>query len=244
MHWEKKKDKTTYYIRIDHFQIIVGEHQGSGHTDNAGVASYADFLAGHFQSDIRRVFGENVLDEVIAAVKSADDDPVFAKKRSAERSLLETLNGIPLDATLAGLLQDPPTERGALNYGNGGGYKTILKSDTLTLTFERDKGILTPNVGGDPITVTLPGHGSDAVTLNDHFYIIVSDDLVVVKPNGEIIKERGSLFGETLRITTVNRHEDVIYIAYRWFFGNHPRGWLRYEVDKGFTGRWVKIKGG
>ncbi len=242
MHWEKTKDKTTYYIRIDHFQVIVGKHQGSGHTDNAGVCSYADFLAGRFHAEITSAFDADILDEVIAAVKSADSDPIFSKKRRAERTLLDALNAIPLDATLAGLLQRPPTERGAPNYGNGGGYKTILKSDTLTLTFERDKGVLVPHAGGDPINMILPGHGSDVVALNDHFYIIISDDLVVVKPNGDIIKERGSIFGETLRISTVNRHEDVVYIAYRWFQNQHPRGWLRYEIGEGFTGRWVEVK--
>ena len=241
MNWEKKNNQTTHYIRIEHTQVIFGSTLGSGHTDNAASASHANFLAGRFQADIRDLFGESVLAEVIASVQTADTDPIISAQKKTERALLETLNAIPLDARLAGLVGNPAAENGALTYGNAGGYKTTLQSDTLTLTFERDKGILTPNTGGSPIDMTLPGHGSAAVTLYDHFYIIVNDALVIVTPTGDVIHPIPRIFGETLRIGHVYRHEDVIFIAYRWFYGNHPRGWLQVELDEGFIGRWVEI---
>ena len=241
MNWEKQIDKTTHYVQINHLQIVFGSMQGSGHTDNAGTASHADFLAGRFQDDIRRIFGESVLRDVIASVRSVENDPIFAKKLRAEQTLLDALSAIPLDARLAGLLGVPPTEKGSLNYGNAGGYKTVLKSDSLTLTFERDAATLVPNIGGAPTNITLPGHGSSAVALHDHFYIVVNDNFVVVTPNGDVLKEDNAIFGETLRIKPVSRWDDVIVFAYRWFQNQHPRGWLVYELGEGFTGRWVNI---
>ncbi len=242
MNWEKQLDKTTHYIHIDHTSIVFGSTLGSGHTDNAASASYADFLDGRFHADIRHVFGETILEEVIAAVLNANTDPIFSTQNEKERALLETLNAIPLDARLARLVADPTVENGGLNYGNAGGYKTILKSDTLTLTYERDKGTLTPNAGGSPIDVSFPGHGSAAVALSDHFYIVVSDGLAILTPKGKVIQPGPRLFGETLRIGYIYRYENVIFFSYRWFYGNHPKGWLQVDVGKGFTGRWVSIK--
>jgi len=98
MNWEKQIDQTTHYIHIDHIGVVFGSTLGSGHTDNAGTASYAEFLAGRFQDDIRRIFGENVLKDVIASVRSVENDPIFAKKLRAEQTLLDALSAIPLDA--------------------------------------------------------------------------------------------------------------------------------------------------
>ena len=242
MNWEKKLGKPTHYIHVDHASVVVGSTLGSGHTDNAGSASHTEFLDGHFHNNIRDIFGENILDEVIISVLNADTDPIFSAQNDKERALLETLNAIPLDARLAGLVGNPAVENGGLNYGNAGGYKTTLKSDTLTLTFERDKGQITPSAGGAPINVTLPAHGSAAVALKDHFYIVVNDGLITVTPTGEIIQPGPRIFGETLRISYVYRYEEVIFVAYRWFHGNHPRGWLQYELGEGFTGRWVEVE--
>ena len=242
MNWEKKIDQTTHYIHIDHVHVIFGSTLGSGHTDNAASISHAEFMEGRFHAEIRELFGENVLSEVLAAVQNADTDPLFSAQNNAERTLLETLNAIPLDARLAGLVGNPAVENGGLNYDNAGGYKTTLRSDTLTLTFKRDQGTLTPNTGGAPIDVTLPGHGSAAVALHDHFYIVVSDELVIITPTGTVIQPQPNIFGETLRIGYVYRHKDVVFVSYRWFYGNHAKGWLQVELGEGFTGRWVELK--
>ncbi len=220
----------------------MGSHSGSGHTDAASTCSYASFLAGHFNAEILRIFGADILDDIRSSVRNAESDPLFAKKRHAERSLLDALSATPLDARLAGLLGSPPTEKGSLNYGNAGGYKTLLRSDTLTLTLERDAGFLTPHAGGEQINFQLPGFASDTVAWQDHFYTIVHSDIAIITPTGEVITEKNSIFGDDLRIITVNRYKDVVFFAYRWFYGNHPRGWLQYEMGEGFTGRWVEIK--
>lgn len=241
MHWEKKIEKTTHYIQINHFQVVFGSHQSSGQADHAGVAGYAEFLDGRFHASIREIFGENILQEVIGSVQTAENDPLFEKKHRRDRTLLDALSAIPLDARLAGLLRRPDLENGGLNYGNGGGYKTILPSDTLTLTFEQDRGVLLPNAGGASIDVILPGHGSAAVALHDHFYIVVNHDFLVVKQDGAVYQERNSIFGDTLRIGYVYRWAEMIFFSYRWFDGNHPKGWLRYELGEGFIGRWVDL---
>ena len=88
MNWEKQIDNTTHYIHINHFQVVFGSTLGSGHTDNAGTASHADFLAGRVRDDIRRICGGNVLKDVIASVRSVENNPIFAKKLRAEQTLL------------------------------------------------------------------------------------------------------------------------------------------------------------
>ncbi len=216
----------------------MGSHSGSGHTDTASTCSYANFLAGHFNAEILRIFGADVLDDVRSSVCNAESDPLFGRR--AERSLLDALSATPLDARLAGLLGSPPTEKGSLNYGNAGGYKTLLRSDTLTLTLERDAGFLTPRAGGERINFQLPGFASDTVAWQDHFYTIVHSDIAIITPTGKVITEKDSIFGDDLRIITVNRWDNIIVYAYRWFQNQHPRGWLVYELGKGFTGRWVK----
>lgn len=58
------------YVHVRASEVVVGEHYGSGQTDNAGACSHAEFLAGRFQDIVRSHHGDRVLAEVIAAVKA------------------------------------------------------------------------------------------------------------------------------------------------------------------------------
>jgi hypothetical protein len=246
--WERQDDRITHYIRITHWQVIVGSHAGSGHTDNASACGYDEFVDGRFHTHILAHFDEGVLTAVLAAVQAAQTYPPFIAKRDKTAVAHAFLESIPIDPTLADFPRHPDTENGATNYGNGGGYKTILRSDTVTLTVERNEGFVMPNEGSEKQALrhssvqafTLPGHASSTVALHDHFYLVVSDAYAIVTPDGAVLTQERPIFGTFLRINAVYRLEDTVCFGYFWLRGEHPRGWLRYVLGVGFNGRCLK----
>ena len=234
--WERSDNTVTHYIRLDHSQVVVGSHSSSGQTDNASACSYDEFLNGRFHTHIITYFDQKVLSDVIDSVNAAESYAPFVAKREERHAANTLLGHIPMDDTLAELVNASDTEKGFRNYGNAGGYKTILRSDTVTLTVERNKGFVMSNDGGEPYPFTLPGHASSVVALRDHFYLVVSDDYAVITPQGVVLENELSLFGSFLRINAVFRYADTICYGYYWFRGDAPRGWLRYELGVGFNG--------
>ena len=239
-HWETKQDGVTHYIYIDYHQVIVGSHHGSGHTDNASTCSYNDFFDGKFHNHITQHFGSTTLSEVEAAVISALDYPPYQRQRGREDLALSILEQIPPAPWLAEIPKHPLTEKGYLNYGNAGGYKTVVESDTLKITIERDQGFLEPLNGGEQIHFQLVGHASDVIALHDHFFLNINSDYAVLAPNGQLLEKETNIFGDDLRIGQLFKNQETICFGYSWFDGVNPRGWLRYELGKGFTGHWQK----
>ncbi|MBP7999463.1 MAG: DHH family phosphoesterase [Chloroflexi bacterium] len=238
--WETNNNGTTRYIHINAQEVVVGSHSGSGHTDNAGAVLHADFLQGQYHNLIQREFGPDVLAEVIEAVHAAATHPPFVAQREHQAKLHTFLDAIPIDPHLNALPRWPDTEHGYRHYGNAGGYKTIVHSDTLTLTTEKQQAILEHTATGEIIaSLVLPGHISDVVPLADHFYLLVSDDMAVIAPDGSLAAAPGSgLFGAELRLGRVYRHGTTIAYNYHWLGAPYGRGLLRYQVGQGFTGRW------
>ena len=140
--WETYSGGTTHYIQINALEVVVGSHEGSGHTDHAGAVLHGDFLQGQFHDLIRRDFGPDVLAEVIEAVHAAATHPPFIAQREHRAKLRAFLDTIPIDPNLNALPRWPDTEHGYHHYGNAGVYKTTVHSDTLTLTTKRDQVIL------------------------------------------------------------------------------------------------------
>ena len=70
--WTRSNGPGEAYIHVGSKSVTVGEHHGSGRTDNAGVCSHAEFLHGKFQSLVLKTHGPETLAEVIAAVKAAE----------------------------------------------------------------------------------------------------------------------------------------------------------------------------
>lgn len=240
MMWEKQQDGTTLYIQLTAQEVVVGSHAGSGHTDNAGATLHGDFLQGQYHDLIRRDFGLDVLAEVIEAVHAAATHPPFLAQREHRAKLQAFLNAIPIDPNLNALPRWPDTEAGYRNYGNAGGYKTVVHSDNFTLTTERDQAILEERTSGRVIThLTLPGHIADVVALADYFYLKVSDDIAVIAPDGSFAAAPGSgIFGAELRLSRLYRYQDWIVYGYYWIGIPYGEGLLRYQVGQGFTARW------
>ena len=238
--WETYSGGTTHYIQINALEVVVGSHEGSGHTDHAGAVLHGDFLQGQFHDLIRRDFGPDVLAEVIEAVHAAATHPPFIAQREHRAKLRAFLDTIPIDPNLNALPRWPDTEHGYHHYGNAGGYKTTVHSDTLTLTTERDQAILEETASGRVVArLTLPGHIADVVALADHFYLKVSDDIAVIAPDGSFAAAPGSgTFGAELRLGRVYRHGATIVYNYHWLGAPYGQGLLHYQVGQGFTGRW------
>lgn len=70
-YWERTRGGVTYYVSIEANQVVVGEHRGSGHTDNAGVCSHAEFAGGRWHGEVRANLGPRILAEILAALAPA-----------------------------------------------------------------------------------------------------------------------------------------------------------------------------
>ncbi len=248
--WEKKDGRLTEYVYVTYKEVVVGHNYGTGMSDMAGAASYKEFLNGRFQDLILETFGQKILDEVINVVKLSMKGklPEFQNRKREvleKRFFIET---IPLDESLKdldNLDKNPETISGYKAYGNAGGYKTIVKSDNLTLVVDSQKGYLEDR-NGKCIHFTLNGHCSGVVELEDYFYIIHSDNFAVISPQGEVIFDTWNIkfdptehmFGYGVRISNVFKNKKTIFFRYRFFNLDYPPGLIKFELKKGFTGRW------
>lgn len=238
--WETHSEGTTHYIQVNALEVVVGSHGGSGHTDNAGAVLHEAFLQGQYHDLIRRDFGPEHLAEVIEAVHAAATHPPFAAQREHRARLRAFLDALPMDPNLNALPRWPETEHGGRHYGNAGGYKTIVHSDHLTLTTERDQALLAERDTGHLVAhLRLPGHIADVVALADYFYLKVNDDFAVIAPDGSFAAAPGSgIFGAELRLGHLYRYHDWVVYSYHWLGAPYGRGVLRYQVGQGFTGQW------
>ena len=245
--WEKIKDRRTYYASVTLREVVVGDHFGSGHTDNAGSCSHADFIKGTYQSHVKTYLGENVLKEVLYAIENLHNHPDFVRQVLKLEGKMGWLKRIPMDPNLAILADNPSRERGFVHYGNSGGYKTVLKSDSVQITFERNQGFVShifEDMPGQSSHFKLNGHGSSVVALKDQFYLICSGNFVAIGQDGSILFDtweedfQKAIFGSELRLTEVYKCENSIFVKYSWF-GNsgYPEGFLEFELGKGFVGR-------
>lgn len=85
--WEVTRGRQVCYAQVTAREVIVGSHYGSGHTDSAGACSHAEFLAGRFQDLVRSDLGETTLQEMIATVRAAPENPAFAAESSLDLAL-------------------------------------------------------------------------------------------------------------------------------------------------------------
>ena len=71
--WEVVIDGWTHYVSFQGREVIVGQHDGSGHGDNASAISLGEFLVGRHHKLIANAFGEKVLQKMldVARVKAS-----------------------------------------------------------------------------------------------------------------------------------------------------------------------------
>jgi hypothetical protein len=242
--WQTTRDGSPQWLYVEADSVTIGA--GQGHLEMGSSCSHEEFLAGQWHGEIAALYGAEGLAEVIASVKAAKSYAPFVEKLTRESNLFAQLDAIPVDDSLPTLRAGPRTERGSQNYGNAGGYKTIVRSDSLTLTFNTNKGFLTPNDEELPHRpVTLPGHGSAAVAWKDQFCVVVNSNFVFVDAMGQVdafpANDQLDLSG-AMRIQDCFRHPEAWILGYMLLSDSgYPQyGLLRYVQGVGFVGRWVQ----
>lgn len=245
--WSKTEGKRTDYIYVQYDKVVVGNHSGTGLSDNPGACSHEEFLTGKYHKEILEQFGQQVLDEVINAVIQSNDNPEFKAKWQRIKQIKKFIEEIPIDESLKDLHLHPDTISGSQAYGNRGNYLSYIESDTTSLTYEMFSGTIENKQTGEKININFKNHASYCVELHDYYYLISNDNLYVISPEGKIvftteITYNETIFGRELRIGQIFRYHDIIFFLYHSMNSEViPRGLIRYELGEGFTAR-VEIK--
>lgn len=234
-----------HFVQIEPLSVVVGTQGASPHSGSAGMCSHKDFLDGQLHELIRETFDAEVLAEVIAGVQAAPAHGPFVEYHAEISNLRAFLDAVPFDASLRGLHHREETEDGYRHYGNGGGYKTVLRSDSVVFTSNLDvqphwTTIALEKSDGQRIIARLPHPTSNAVAYRDHFFTVMNSSLAVIGPDGSLVHDRGlaKLFGDKLRISGVYRFRDIICFSYHWSSGNYPDGLLHVDLTGKPLGRW------
>ena len=238
----RRVDRETHneqFIEIEPLQVVVGTQGASPQSGSAGMALHKDFLDGRLHDLIREVFGPAVLSEVIAAVQKAHAHAPFVEYHAEVARLRAFLDLVRFDVSLRGLHHREDTEDGYRSYGNGGDYKTVLKSDSVTFVSNLDvqphfTTIAVERDSGQRIITHLPHPTSHAIAFRDHFYTVMNSSLAIIGPDGEMVHDEtvARRFGDKLRIVGVYRFRNIVCFSFHWLSNNYPDGILRVD-DRG-----------
>jgi hypothetical protein len=242
--WEKKEGNCTYYIIVSYKDVCVGHHYGTGMSDVAGVCSHEEFLAGEFQSLITERFGNAILNDVIVAVRMSPQNPDHVEKRNRIQFLKSFINAIPVDPVLENLDKQPDTINGYDAFHKGSGKTGSLTSDHYHIVCRGKKVTLMHKPKEIIKELKLNFYPSRCIEYEDHFYFAYTDNLAILTPRGKImnaVPPEQHIFGYELRIGNIYRYEDIIFFSYGWIGNDDHPGFIRYQPDKGFTGR-IEIK--
>lgn len=93
--WSRRNGRGERYVVVEPWQVVVGEHHGSGHTDHAGTCSHLEFWSGTYQDLVREHFDEATLQRVLALVEDPDRDPELRRRRAKDRALADRWAELP-----------------------------------------------------------------------------------------------------------------------------------------------------
>lgn len=239
-----------HYCQVTAYEVVVGSNAGgTGHTDNAGACSHADFLKGQYHDLIRENLGENVLQEVIAAVKATGKDPVFEQTRDGDAGYVVAWEKIPLNPKLKEWAEHPH-DRAMDHYAKEPDHSTVLNLSTgatLRLPFESDQGALVLEDG----SVVSIRERSGPVLEYKGFIYIADIHLTVYDFFGKCRFstrdwEKSHGFGNNYRIADMLRYEDHLIAVYRTLMNPllavvkrvmGERGYLEIDPMKGIVSR-------
>jgi hypothetical protein len=246
--WETsdRASRRESYVYITELDVVVGDHHGSGHTDNASSCSHREFLAGRFHDSILAAHGPLVLREVVESVLNAGQHEPFRRALEQIAFLRRFLDDIPFEEQLGGVPRDPRTEDGSDYYGNQGSGASLVRSENRVLRSDRSDGVVLRDTAGRLIKrVPLGDSLSAIVALDDFFYVVAGQRCVIIDPCGEMLSlgPDGPYFGHRLRASDVYRAGDVVCFQYRWFSQEYPSGLLRAVPGAGFVGRFELERG-
>lgn len=248
-HWETTApDGKIQYIYITANSVVAGETiPNQIHGDAASSCSFDEFLHHQrFHDVITNYFGSEALKNIISNVQNIQLIPSLSQQRQRIQNIMANLLEIPIDPTLTILHRSPTTLSGSSNYGNAGfdsGYITHISGQTRQLEIKASQGNIVPfNPNLEPIPVTIKGNCEGGVSFDDCFFILNSQNFCVISAEGLVVFDTNTLrefeWGSTLRIGDVYLAGQTVFFQYRWFdsYDGKP-GLIRYEINKGFTGR-------
>jgi len=73
--WTKDSDSRSSRVDIGGEGVLVASSCGPGGSEVGAVVSHQDFIDGKYQDVIRRVFGQDVLDQMIAGCHEILEQP-------------------------------------------------------------------------------------------------------------------------------------------------------------------------
>jgi hypothetical protein len=248
--WEKTKSGHTHYCYVKPHRVWVGDHHGSGQSDNAGSCTHREFLDGQYQSLIRDVFGKKVLGEVITAVKGIGQLPEVIEKEQLENEQLDNWRKMPVEQGLIRLAAEPDEDGYRDHYGRGPNKSTVVqltREVKIVAAGGSGKSYLVKPDGGKlevPIwSRPMIGHGGFAYWAGDHL-LILDVDAILRFDTRSMDKSHG--IGGRFRITNVLRKGEVVMARYQnYFWVDDPHGvnamgmsgLLKLDPDKGMVAR-------
>jgi len=218
--WETKKGGRTCYVQVTPYEVVVGSHSGSGHSDNAATCSHQELLDGTHQGTIRHEHGDRILQEVIAAVVASFEDPETLLRWTEEHAQAERWKALPTDERLRAFLEDPE-ERGISSYGKGEGpFVSFLTLGSVSLRVDGSHAVFTVP-GRPPREHTLPGNHSALLVAGTRFYVAAQHALIF-DAFGDLVASTGPYeeslaLARRLRISDVLRRGDEAVFLYRNF---------------------------
>jgi len=249
--WEKTRSGRTHYCNVCPREVEVGDHHGSGHSDNAGRCTHQEFLEGRFHSAIRSAFGGRVLTNVIAAVEWITQQPDVVAQLRLEEEQLDSWEKIPVVEELARLARDADEDGYRDNYGRARNRSTVVHlTNTVKLVARRSGRSYLFHPDGS--RVAFP-HGSMSMIGHGGFVYCAAIHLSVYDVNAACVFDSESMarshgIGVRYAIRNVLRKGDVVMCSYENLHGSEfPRsaevlgrgGLLWFELDRGFVGRLV-----
>jgi hypothetical protein len=235
--WEVTRGRQVCYAQVTAREVIVGSHSGSGHTDSAGACSHAEFLAGRFQDLVRSDLGEATLQEMIAAVRAAPENPAFAAEFARVRGVRALLLAMPHDPDLPALLAWPDRVDGQWPLHEG--CPVALTGGGAALFIDRALNAVVTPPGDPPVRHTLPGYVSGAVFAAGVWALNIGG-LFALDPTGRRRSPEAlaaAPWGTLLRGWDVYAVGERILYAYRWFdAADGGPGVCEFRPDAGFVG--------
>jgi hypothetical protein len=244
-YWEKSKNNSVDFIQVNHNEVVIGSYiKTSSQGGGANSCSHEEFLNGKFHKHIKNYFRSKILNEVIDTVKNANKNPRFQKKIEKTNKRYDFIHSIPVDTGLKNLDKHTETVNGHDNYCNAGNYKTTIKSGNVTLHTKINNNYI-ESKRGYKTKVEIPGICNSVVEKRDYFFVVSNHNFFVISPKGELIYSTpdyddidNCIFGTQVRIQRVYKNNEIIFFRYTWFSKEHASGFIKYEIDKGLTGRW------
>ncbi len=255
--------KDGHYVDVGPYKVVVGYNPGkTGHTDNAGSVTHKEFLKGEYQDMVRRDFGEEVLQEIISAVRGArrsfiKPNPETKVRRQEDKARLKAWKKIPVDARLARWAAEAEENAFKDNYGYGPDGTTLVTLEE-GVTFQSGLGperfdarfTFANGTTKEIHIMAMPALGHKG------FLYLASNGMEIWNSKGEKVFDTGVTaqdgnmnethgIGASYRLTNILRHGDDILVEYSNYWLDRKdvmkhlgkQGWLLVTPEEGIVSR-------